>query len=209
MKHPISILIIALTSGMLLVAPMNAQQKAKDEKPSAGQKERSPKPKPNSGMTKAREAAALAFVREHHEELESLLIQLKESQPKQYEQAVRDLFRTSERLAMWQEKDPPRHKLELRAWQARSRIQLLTAMLLMSPQDKRTASELKESLQAEVKVRREILLLERERTSKRLERIDAQIQSIDMNSEKLIERRVKQLIQGSHSPEKASTRSVD
>lgn len=171
-----------------------AQQRERD----AAQKQPDPKParaKPAPGMTKAREAAALAFVREHHPELEQLLIQLKESQPKQYEQAVRDLFRTSERLATFHERDPPRHNLELKAWQAKSRVQLLSATLLMTPRDKQLRTKLKQLLLDEAKVRRELLKLEQNRVQRRLEKIEAQINDIDANAERTAERQVKLLLE--------------
>src|SRR5687767_13810045 len=55
------------------------------------------------GITPEREAAVMTFVKHHHAELAELLIHLKENAPKEYERAVRDLFRTSERLAQVQE----------------------------------------------------------------------------------------------------------
>ena len=207
-------LVFTIAGGLLIAPSAIAQQRtATKEKPTATATGRQPdksKVTGVSGMTKAREAAALAFVREHHAELEALLIQLKESQPKQYEQAVRDLFRTSERLAVWQEKDPQRHEVELNAWQARSRVQLLSATLLMTPQDKSTAEKLKQALLEENKVRRKILLLDHERTSRRLERIEAQIESLEKNADKAVDRHIKQLIDGTTAvPAKAPARNVD
>lgn len=199
-----------------LIAPPTlavfAQQRDKPKDKPAAQNDRGKaRPNSNSGMTKAREAAALAFVREHHPELQALLIQLKESQPKQYEQAVRDLFRTSERLASFQERDGQRHDLELKAWKTRSRVQLLSAMLLMSPQDQSTASKLKQALLDENDVRREILELERERITKRLERIETQMEAIDNNAERAAARQIKQLIEGTKSvpANKTKTPNVD
>ena len=213
MKQLNNILVVGIACGWLLIGPVDAQQRSKDDKTNSAQREKANKPKPNasSGMTKAREAAALAFVREHHAELESLLIQLKESQPKQYEQAVRDLFRTSEKLASLQERDRQRHDLELKAWQARSRVQLLSATLLMSPQDKPTANKLKAALLDEAGARRKLLQLDYDRTTKRLERIEAQMESIDNNAEKAIDRQIRQLIEGTppRPAGKTSTPSVD
>ena len=105
---------IALLAGALLVwltaGVVIAQEKPRDkkaDKAAAGNKLPENKKTPG-GMNVAREAAALAFVHEHHPELESLLASLKERQPKQYEAAIRDLFRHSERLAGYQEKDAAR-----------------------------------------------------------------------------------------------------
>src|SRR5262245_8457794 len=50
-------------------------------------------------FTPESEAAALKFVGENHRELGALLKQLKASSPEEYKRAIRDLFRTTEKLA--------------------------------------------------------------------------------------------------------------
>ncbi len=160
--------------------------------------------KSTPGMTKAREAAALAFVREHHPELEELLIQLGESQPKQYEAAIRDLFRTSEKLAAFHERDADRYAMELASWKLNSRVQLLSAQLLMSPADKALRAKLKQAMLDHAAVRRELLTLERERVTKRLEKLDAQIKNIDQGAERMVDRQIKNLLSG---PEKSDVKT--
>ena len=160
----------------------------------AQQRNGKPQAKSNTGMTKAREAAAVAFVREHHPELEQLLIQLKESEPKQYDQAVRDLFRTSERLASILERDPPRHELELKLWQQRSRVQLLSATMTMTPQDERLRQRLKRALLDESDARRKLLSLDLERTTKKMERLKSQMELLEKNAEKSAERQINGLL---------------
>src|SRR6187401_1808016 len=53
-------------------------------------------------INRKHERAALDFVAEHHSELSDLLGHLKSAQPKKYQQAVEELWRTSERLATLQ-----------------------------------------------------------------------------------------------------------
>src|SRR5262249_19634201 len=79
------------------------------------------KAKPAPGITPEREAAVKTFVDQHHPELGELLVHLKENNKKEYEKAVRDLFKTSERLARTHEMDVERYDLELKLWQTQSR----------------------------------------------------------------------------------------
>ena len=64
-------------------------------------------------VTPERESAALLFAERHHPELRGLLDRLKVNNPDQYEDAIADLFRTSERLAGLQARTPERYDLEL------------------------------------------------------------------------------------------------
>src|SRR6185436_5664149 len=69
--------------------------------PSSGAlREKSGKPKNQVTITPEREAAAVTFVKLHHPDLAELLGHLKQSNPREYQRAIRDLFRTSENLAL-------------------------------------------------------------------------------------------------------------
>jgi hypothetical protein len=155
-----------------------------------------PKDKKLGGMTPAREAAALAFVREHHAELESLLARLKERQPKQYEAAIRDLFRHSERLANVQEKDASRYDLELRAWKLQSRVQLLSATVLMNPQDKDAKAKLRQAIVEQLQLRQQALVAEREHVAKRLQKLDEQIERAAGDLEVSADRQLQAILSG-------------
>src|SRR5689334_8604162 len=63
------------------------------------------KPELVAVVSPEREAAVMTFVRRHHEELEALLIHLREARPKEYEKALRELFRVTERLGQIQDRD--------------------------------------------------------------------------------------------------------
>lgn len=150
------------------------------------------------------ETAALALVRIHHPELSELLEQLKADNPKQYRQAVSELFRASQRLAQAKEKDPQRYELELKAWRIDSRVRLLAAKLTME-----TRPELEEKLKASLlelqDVRIELLSLDRERAAERLERLDAQLIRLQERREKLSERAFDQLMRRLKSRPKAKS----
>ncbi|MCA9268287.1 MAG: hypothetical protein KDA41_07440 [Planctomycetales bacterium] len=158
-------------------------------------KRSSPDGRTPMGLTVAREAAAMAFVRAHHPDLEQLLVQLKEVQPKQYEEAVRDLFRTSERMATLAERDLPRHDAELAVWRSRSRVQLLSAQLLMSPQDVRVRARLKESIIEHLAARRASLELQRERMARNLANLDASLDKMSGDVDKTAEKQIRALLE--------------
>jgi hypothetical protein len=148
-------------------------------------------------LTPAREAAVMAFVERNHPELSGLLTHLKTSQPKEYERAVRDLFRNTEKLAMVQERDSKQYDLELKVWQAQSRAQLLVARLKMTDPESGDSEELKrqlrEILSEQMQARLEVMRLERDRVSGRLEKLNEDISRMEKNREAAIESHLKTL----------------
>jgi hypothetical protein len=137
-------------------------------------------------ITPEREAAAMTFVRQHHAELSELLIYLKESAPREYERAVRDLFRASERLAQIQERDSAAYELELNLWKARSRAQLISARLQMAD-DPQLRDELRAALTDEYDLRVRVLKNDRERLADRLRNLDEQIGRLEARRAEFIE----------------------
>jgi hypothetical protein len=129
-------------------------------------------------LTPGREAAAMTFARLHHPELAKLVTKLKKRKARQYDQAVRQLFQTSERLARTRDKAPDRYELSLESWKLDSRIRLMAARMTMST-NSRLEEELKELLRAKASVRLRQLTKERDRLAERLQRVDALIQRID------------------------------
>jgi hypothetical protein len=197
--------LLVLGSGELL-----AQEKPREQasnKHSADSKKAAPKKTPG-GMNVAREAAALAFVHEHHPELESLLASLKERQPKQYEAAIRDLFRHSERLAGYQEKDASRYELELKSWKLQSRVQLLSATVLMSPQDAAAKAKLKEALVEQLRARRELLALERQQVAKRLKKLDEQLEKLNREVDLTAESQLQAILAGQRANGKPNPKAA-
>jgi hypothetical protein len=96
---------------------------------------------------------------------------------------VRDLFRTSERLATYREKYPERYAVELRAWQIRSHIQLIVTRLKLAPNDAQLQEQLRKALLEQVDVRILQLKQERQKTAERLTRLDEQISTMQAQRE--------------------------
>jgi hypothetical protein len=145
-------------------------------------------------FTPEREAAALAFVRQHHAEVADLLENLRKTRPEQYRRAARELFRASERVAQWRDRDPVRYELELRTWKINSRIQLLLARSTMSP-DVDVEGELKSLLAERIDVRLALRRHERELIAKRLSAVDADIDRLENQKDEAIERQLTQMRQ--------------
>jgi hypothetical protein len=168
---------------------------AANVEPSTGAKSAKPKSsgaKVLPGITPEREAAVMTFVKHHHAELAELLIHLKENAPKEYERAVRDLFRTSERLAQVQERDSLAYDLELKIWKARSRAQLLAARLQMGDNEE-LRKQLKATLNEEYDFRLELLERDHERASDRAKSLGDQLEKFKQRRDDEIEKQLKQL----------------
>jgi hypothetical protein len=161
---------------VLLVLPVAVWGDASDAEPKATPAEVANLPaRPMPGFTAEREAAAMTFVRTHHPELAELLIALRESDPDAYQKAIHELFRTSERLAQIQERQPARYDLDLRVWKVRSRIELLLARLSMVD-DHRLRKQLRAAFAEQVELEREMMRLERDRLQDRMETLDRNLQ---------------------------------
>ena len=150
------------------------------------------KPKRMRGVTRAREAAAMAFVDEHAPELRALLLQLKRTLPRGFQRAVRDLFNTSERLARLEERgDREAYELQLRAWKIKSRIELLAAKLRRSDTPK-CRRELRAALEEQIEVQLKIANHTRQSLQRRVDRVEEQIKRLEQERQQRVERRFKQ-----------------
>jgi hypothetical protein len=140
-------------------------------------------------ITPEREAAAITFVERNHGELAGLLGSLKANQPKQYEQAIREIYRVTERLASVQERDPLLYELEVKLWTAQSQVQLLAARLKMSDSEE-YRQQLREALSAQIAARLEVLKHQRTQAKERLAKMDREIQLVEENREQAIEKQL-------------------
>ncbi len=145
-------------------------------------------------VTPEREAAAMTFVTRHHPRLAELLIYLQEQDPRQYQRAVRDLFRISERLAQLQERDSARYEMELRAWKVRSRIELLAAQLAMQD-DPAVRQQLRDALRQQMAVQQDLLQRERKRAADRVQRIDDQLEELKSRQQGNLDKRIDALVE--------------
>jgi hypothetical protein len=199
---------LAVAFGLLQVGALAQKPGAKKEPPQRdNQKELSQKDlaaqkellkAKQIAITPEREAAVTKFVEKNHSELAALLAHLKTSQPKEYERAVRDLFRVTEKFAMVKERGDEQYGLELKAWKAQSRAQLLVARLKMTDPESADSEELKtqlrEILTEQLQARIEVMKLERERTTARLEKLNQDIGKFEQNREAVIDSHVNNLM---------------
>jgi hypothetical protein len=157
-------------------------------------------------MTSEREVVALQFARQHHPELAQLLDQLKARNSRQYTAAIRDLFKSADRLERLRSRNPERYETELRIWQLDSQIRLLAARLASM-----TDSALDEELRGLLRQRQSIVLKQleddRARIQARLERLDKSIDELQSQGDALVEREFHRLQQNAHSrvPQTRST----
>ncbi|WP_254507453.1 hypothetical protein [Anatilimnocola floriformis] len=185
-----------------VAAKPEVKESVKKDSPKEPVKETpNPKEQPKAKLipiTPEREAAVMEFVEKNHAELAALLTHLKTSQPKEYERAVRDLFRVTEKLAMVKDREDGQYNLELKAWKAQSRAQLLVARLKMTdPESANTEemkSQLREILSEQLAARIEVMKLERERTTARLDRLNQDIGKFEQDREKVIDGHVQTLM---------------
>lgn len=151
------------------------------------------KVKPNHPLPPEREAAVLKFVQENHPELGGLLAHLKENRPADYERAVRELVRVTERLAQIQQKDKELYALELKLWLVQSRLQLLSARLQMGPSDELKA-ELTAALGEQVDSRAALLTAEREKLQRRVSKLDDDLKAAQADRQKTIDNQLKSIL---------------
>jgi hypothetical protein len=169
-------------------APISAKKKASRTatgsavKTIAAKTAKPSKPVVRVPTSQEREEAAMAFARQHHPELVKLLARLKKKRRRQFDRAVKDLFRTSERLGRIRERTPDRYQLALEAWKLDSRIRLLAARMTMQG-NLRLESQLTKLLRERVNIRLQQLTQDRERLAGRLQRIDQAIENISRDPE--------------------------
>jgi hypothetical protein len=152
--------------------------------------------RPQVAITPEREAAAMTFVERNHGELSGLLASLKTNQPRQYEQAIREIYRVTERLAGIQERDPLHYELEVKLWTAQSQVQLLAARLKMGDTQEQR-KQLREALSAQIAARLEVLKHQRAQAAQRLGKMDRDISQIEATREQTIERQLDVLTRNS------------
>lgn len=159
------LLLIAIAFGLAFSAAMRA-----DETPVKGDRA-------VPMMTPEREAAALHFARSHHPELADLIERLRKDMRGEYDQAVRQLYQASERLARVKERSEADYDQQLAQWKLDSRIKLLAARMSVSS-DSKLEGELKKLLRQRVELKRVQLEQERARAQSRLDRVDESLANL-------------------------------
>lgn len=177
-------------------APANAAPRATAQtEPADKAQQLSVRPARPLVITPQREAAAISFAQEHHPELAGLLGHLKRNNKRQYERAIRELFRTSERLAQAKERDNARYDLELEIWKVESQIRLLVARLTMSPGDEAMEDKLRALLMERVDLRIQRQRMERDRLAARVQKLEENIAALEGEREALVDQSYSKLIE--------------
>lgn len=145
-------------------------------------------------VTPEREAAVMTFVQRNHAELAELLSYLKTGQQDEYERAIKEIFRTTERLAQIQERDPLQYELEVAAWTAQSRVQLWAARLKMGSSEE-LLKQLRDGLRKQNETKLSLLKHERKRAADRLQRIENDIARYESQREDVISKQLNVLTQ--------------
>ncbi|MFQ5734178.1 MAG: hypothetical protein ACE5KM_19755 [Planctomycetaceae bacterium] len=162
-------------------------------------------------LTPAREAAALTFVDLHHPELAKLIKRLKKrKKPTAYKRAVRQIYRDSERLARIKERLPrERYELQLRLWKLDSRIRLLAAHVFAPRRpNRKLKAQLEEALLERVDLQIEQMELDRRRFAERLDKLNASVTKLKQDRQAAANRRLKRVKRslGIRRPRKKKTR---
>jgi hypothetical protein len=157
-----------------LPAKKLSARRAKGEKPGKQAKKAPVQVEAAPSTEVEREEAALVFVRKYQPDLVELLERLKATKAQDYQRAVSELARESNRLAALRDRDIDRYKLELHVWQINSRIRLLTAKLSLEDREE-LREDVKAALAEQAEVRMALKALERERLTARLKKIEADI----------------------------------
>lgn len=147
----------------------------------------------NQEMTPEREQAALAFLEEHHPKLAKLIVPLKTSNFKEYQKAIKELSRTTERLTGIRTKDPARYELELDAWKIQSHVRLLAARMTMED-DPEIESELRAMLKKKAENQLKLLQNEREFLQSRLKQVETQIERQTKSQDELVQQEYDRLL---------------
>jgi ribosome-binding ATPase YchF (GTP1/OBG family) len=140
------------------------------------------------------EQKVLDFVKKHQPELLKLLMFLKERQPAQFQQALKEMARSQQRLEGLLKRDPELYAVELQLWQTQSRIRMLAAEMSVSNSIEKKA-ELEKQLQLlvgnELDHERARLVLLKARAEQEVQRLDKRMSELSDNREEQVAKGVK------------------
>lgn len=176
-----------------------ATKSVKTAKPAASDKTTPKKSAAAGPIAAEREAAAIEFAQQNHPELVSLLQNLKQSAPKEYQAALVDLDRTFDRLSKLKEKSPDRYESQLSDWKMTSRVRLLAARLAVS-NDPSVESELRAILRQRLEARLAAQRADRDRLQKRVEKLDQAIDEMASKMDAQVEKQFAELHKAPPAP---------
>lgn len=132
----------------------------------------------------------LAFVGQHQPRLLELMNFLKKKQPAQYEQALKEMTRSKQRLEGWAKRDQEMYAIELELWQTRSQLRLLAAEISVAKDEKKGALErrLAKLVEKEIGQNLSRLSLQQARLKKQLGQLDRQIEQHRTERDEMVAR---------------------
>lgn len=143
-----------------------------------------------------RERRVVTFVETHQPDLAKVLADLRKRKPAEYARAIEELDRSVQPLTSGKAKDPRLHELELLAWQARTRVDLLGARLVSGKEKDKNREQLerqlREAIAAELDIRAEKLAYRKQRSAAWYDR---QINRLSEKRDALIDARLKALLE--------------
>lgn len=125
--------------------------------------------KADAKTTLSEEQTAVAFIKQHHAELDTLLDVLKTTDRSKYNSAIKDVTKVLKRLEGVQKRDEKLYTLEIEGWRIQSKIDLLLAKG-MAKDKSFNESDLKQLLDKRIdnqiqRTNREIELIEQRKAS--------------------------------------------
>jgi len=144
-------------------------------------------------VSDALDASVIAFVQEQSPELAAVLAHLERRKPDEYRRALDDVAKRVAPLIGAKTKDPELLALEVRSWQARTRVELLVAQLLAGTTKRRGELEkkLREAIAVELDAKAAHLGYRKRRS---MAWYDRQIDRIHEERDELVEARMKSLL---------------
>ncbi len=145
---------------------------------------------------------AIAFVQLHQPALIQLLEYLEKKQPTQYQQAIREILKTRQKLANLEKRDRELHEVELALWKLRAELRLLVARRSIVNEQERNAldAQLHKLVEQEMHHDLERMRIEKRRAEQRIAQLDIQIAERNANREAAHAKAVKTWINRSSKP---------
>lgn len=160
---------------------------------------------PAEALAEDRQRRVVAFVEAHQPELAEVLAHLEKRKPAEYAQAIEELDRSVKPLTTGKAKDPRAHELELRAWQARTRVELLGARAMAARDGRKGTAkdredldrQLREAIAAELDAKSAQLVYRKQRSAAWYDR---QIDRLTEKRDELVAARLKALLNDDKKP---------
>jgi hypothetical protein len=190
---------VRLGIGSLVIAVAILAPVAAAEKPAAAPREVQPRREYSADEV----AAARAFARAHHPELDALLARLETRSRAEFTTAVAELDRTRTRLEKLAANQPERHAVELEVWKLTSRIRLILARMAVQA-DAALESELRSLVLERQELRLRPLRAEQERLESRLAKVRAQVAAHDTDPAAALDAEVAELLAGVRTKQAAA-----